>query len=33
VHAAQGDHATAADFYRKALAFVTHPSRCDGPWS
>lgn len=29
VHAAQGDHATAADFYRKALAFVTHPSRCD----
>jgi tetratricopeptide (TPR) repeat protein len=29
VHAAQGDHATAADFYRKALAFVTDPSRCD----
>ena len=28
VHAAQGDHATAADFYRQALAFVTHPSRC-----
>jgi SEC-C motif/Tetratricopeptide repeat len=28
VHAALGDHATAADFYRKALAFVTHPSRC-----
>jgi tetratricopeptide (TPR) repeat protein len=28
VHAALGDHATAADFYRKALAFVTDPSRC-----
>ena len=27
VHAAMGDHATAAAFYRKALAFVTHPSR------
>ena len=25
VHAARGDHATAADFYRKALAFVTKP--------
>ncbi len=28
VHAAMGDHATAADFYRQALAFVTHPTRC-----
>lgn len=28
VHAAMGDHAAAADLYRKALAFVTHPSRC-----
>ncbi len=28
VHAARGDHATAADYYRRALAFVTHPSRC-----
>jgi tetratricopeptide (TPR) repeat protein len=28
VHTALGDHATAADFYRQALAFVTHPSRC-----
>ncbi len=27
VYAATGDHAAAADFYRKALAFVTHPSR------
>jgi tetratricopeptide (TPR) repeat protein len=27
VHAAMGDHAAAAAFYRKALAFVTHPSR------
>jgi len=27
VHAAKGDHATAAAFYRDALAFVTHPSR------
>lgn len=25
--AARGDHAAAADFYRQALAFVTHPSR------
>ncbi len=29
VYAAMGQHATAADFYRKALAFVTHPSRRD----
>lgn len=29
VHAAMGDHATAAAFYRDALAFVTHPSRRD----
>lgn len=29
VHAAMGNHATAADFYRQALAFVTHPSRRD----
>lgn len=29
VHAALGDHATAAAFYRDALAFVTHPSRRD----
>ena len=29
VHAALGDHGTAADFYRKALAFITHPSRRD----
>lgn len=27
VHAARGDHALAADFYRRAHAFVTHPSR------
>lgn len=27
VHAAMGDHATAAVLYRDALAFVTHPSR------
>jgi len=27
VHAALGNHATAAAFYRDALAFVTHPSR------
>lgn len=36
VHAARGDHSTAADFYRKALAFVTDPSRCheyeDADW-
>jgi tetratricopeptide (TPR) repeat protein len=30
VHAAIGHHALAADFYRKALAFITHPSRADG---
>lgn len=29
VHAALGDHATAAALYRDALAFVTHPSRRD----
>jgi tetratricopeptide (TPR) repeat protein len=29
VYAAMGDHATAAAFYRAALAFVTHPSRRD----
>jgi tetratricopeptide (TPR) repeat protein len=29
VHAAMGEHAKAADFYRRALAFVTHPSRRD----
>jgi hypothetical protein len=29
VHAKMGNHALAADFYRKALAFVTHPSRRD----
>jgi tetratricopeptide (TPR) repeat protein len=29
VHAAMGNHATAAAFYRDALAFVTHPSRRD----
>jgi len=28
VHAARGDHAAAAHWYRQALAFVTHPSRC-----
>ena len=27
VHARMGNHALAADFYRKALDFVTHPSR------
>jgi hypothetical protein len=27
VHAKMGHHALAADFYRKALDFVTHPSR------
>ena len=27
VHAKMGNHALAADFYRKALDFVTHPSR------
>ena len=27
VYAATGDHARAADFYRKTLEFVTHPSR------
>ena len=29
VHAKMGDHVLAADFYRQALAFVTHPSRRD----
>lgn len=29
VHAAMGDHEKAADFYRRALAFITHPSRRD----
>jgi tetratricopeptide (TPR) repeat protein len=29
VHAKMGNHTLAADFYRKALDFVTHPSRCD----
>jgi tetratricopeptide (TPR) repeat protein len=29
VHAKMGNHTLAADFYRKALAFVTHPSRRD----
>jgi len=29
VHAEMGNHALAADFYRKALAFVTAPSRRD----
>jgi hypothetical protein len=29
VHAKMGNHALAADFYRKALDFVTHPSRRD----
>ncbi len=29
VHAKMGDHTLAADFYRQALAFITHPSRCD----
>lgn len=29
VHAAMGDHASAAAYYRDALAFVTHPSRRD----
>jgi hypothetical protein len=29
VHAAMGDHASAATLYRQALAFVTHPSRRD----
>jgi hypothetical protein len=27
VHTRMGNHALAADFYRKALDFVTHPSR------
>ena len=27
VHAKMGNHALAADFYRKAFDFVTHPSR------
>lgn len=26
VHSAMGEHARAADFYRSALAFVTHPA-------
>jgi tetratricopeptide (TPR) repeat protein len=30
VHAKMGNHALAADFYRKALDFVTHPSRAEG---
>lgn len=29
VHAAMGDHAVAADYYRKTLDYVTHPSRRD----
>lgn len=29
VHAKMGNHTRAADFYRKALDFVTHPSRRD----
>ena len=29
VHAKMGNHALAAYFYRKALDFVTHPSRRD----
>jgi tetratricopeptide (TPR) repeat protein len=29
VHAKMGNHTQAADFYRKALDFVTHPSRRD----
>jgi tetratricopeptide (TPR) repeat protein len=29
VHARMGNHTLAADFYRKALDFVTHPSRRD----
>ena len=29
VHAKMGQHALAADFYRKAFDFVTHPSRRD----
>lgn len=29
VHAKMGHHALAADFYRKALDFVSHPSRRD----
>ena len=29
VHAKMGNHTLAADFYRKALDFVTHPSRRD----
>jgi hypothetical protein len=29
VHAAMGDHSSAAGFYRKALAFVTDPVRRD----
>jgi tetratricopeptide (TPR) repeat protein len=29
VHAAMGHHALAADFYRKAFDFVSHPSRRD----
>lgn len=30
VFAAMGNHARAADFYRLALEFVTHPDRIDG---
>jgi len=29
VYAAMGNHSVAADFYRQAYAFVTHPSRRD----
>jgi tetratricopeptide (TPR) repeat protein len=29
LHAKMGNHDLAADFYRKAFNFVTHPSRCD----
>lgn len=29
VHAKMGNHARAADFYRRAFAFVSDPSRCN----
>jgi tetratricopeptide (TPR) repeat protein len=29
VYAAMGDHAQAADYYRRTLDFITHPSRRD----
>jgi tetratricopeptide (TPR) repeat protein len=29
VYAAMGDHARAADFYRKTVEFVSHPDRID----